>query len=194
MHGCRHRAMTVDRAVVNAFRDRDVELRPAPLTRWLTAQGHLNPIVRSEAPRDVVDTLDEVHATLGGDRRALAHLRDTPLPAGYALRTGQRVEIDDVGHFTSARLTTLALYPATATFGFSLDLYRSLIETWRDRAAAAFSRRWTADFDFAGGRRARRAYEDALLDLLTPVFTGMPMLRVASPDGDLRAAARTLRP
>lgn len=184
--------MSVDGTVISTFRERGVELRPAPAAPWLTAHGHLNPIVRAHAPADVIDTLDEVHASLGGDRRALAHLRDTPLSPGYALGSGQRVEVDDVGHFTSARLATLALYPSTATFGFSLDQYRALIELWREKAAAVFTRRWSADFDFAGGRRARRAYEDALRDLLTPVFTGLPLLRLAAPDDDVAGVATSL--
>jgi hypothetical protein len=55
-----------------------------------------------------------------------------------------------------------------------------------------FTKRWSADFDFAGGRRARRAYEDALRDLLTPVFTGLPLLRLAAPDRDTGAATDQL--
>jgi hypothetical protein len=180
-------------AVLTAARADGIDLRPAASASWLTAQGHLNPLVRHHAPTDVVDALDEVHASLGGDRRALARLHNAPIRTGYTIGATQRVEIDDVGHFTSARLTTLGCYPAGASFGFSLDLYRSLIETWKERAASVFTRRWTADFDFAGGRRARRAYEDALLDLLVPVFTGRPLVRIASPDGDAGAAALTLR-
>lgn len=185
--------MSLARDLTTDVRARGITLRPASCTGWLTARGHLNPIVRQTAPVAVLDTLDELHRALGGDRRVLARQRDAALPTGLLVApSGQLVEIDDIGHFTSARLTSLAYYPATTTFGFNLDLYRSLIEAWRERAAAVFTRRWNPDFDFAGGRRARRAYEDALADLLAPIFTGFPLLRVASPDGDTAAAADRL--
>lgn len=180
-------------ALVHASRAFGVDLRPAPSTSWLTERGHLDPYVRRHAPGVVIDALDDVHTSLGGDRRALGRLRATPLRGGFQLGSGQRVAIDDVGHFTTARLLSLASYPASLPFGFSIDQYRALIDTWRERAAAVFTRRATPDFDFAGGRRARRAYEDALVDLLAPVFTGMPVLRVATPDGDVTVAASSLR-
>lgn len=185
--------MTVGHELQVEARRHGIALSPASSATWLTRRGHLNPYVRAHAPADTLDALDEVHAALGGSRRALARAVDTPLTPSWQVRTGgQHVEIDDVGHFTSDRLTTLGLYPVTASFGFSLDTYRALIETWRERAAAMFTRRWSADFDFAGGRRARRAYEDALRDLLTPVFTGLPLLRLATPDGDVRSAVHQL--
>lgn len=164
---------------------------PAPGTAWLTERGHLNDIVQQHAPAEVIEALDDVHSSLGGDRRALARCRNTPIHTGLLVNR-QRIQIDDVGHFTSARLQSLSLYPSGLPFGFNLDQYRALIEAWRERAAAVFSRRSTPDFDFAGGRRARLAFEDALLDLLTPIFTGLPVVRVASPDGDARAAAHAL--
>jgi hypothetical protein len=151
--------------------------------------------VQRHAPTETIDTLDDLHAALGGNRRALARRSDAPLRAGLlSSSAGQLVEVDDVEHFTTDRLRSLSLYPMSTTFGFDLDVYRALIETWRARAAAVFTRRWSPDFDFAGGRRAERAYQDALRDLLTPIFTGLPLLRIASPDHDVRSAADRLVP
>ncbi len=183
--------MDMDAALAAELHRRGLSARPASSSAWLTARGHLNPTVRRAAPDDVIDALDEVHTALGGDRRALSHLPDTPLRPSMAFGE-QHVAIDDVGHLTSDRLVSLDHYPLTSMLGFSLETYRQLIEAWRQRAAAVFSRRWSPDFDFVGGRRARRAYEDALRDLLTPVFTGLPLLRVASPDDDIASVADAL--
>lgn len=185
-------SMELGPVLLTELHQRGVAARPASSSTWLTARGHLNPVVLREAPDEVIDTLDRVHAALGGDRHALARLADTPLRPSLDV-DGQHVEIDDVGHFTSDRLLTLGFYPSTTmAIGFSIDVYRQLIERWRDRAATVFTRRWSRDFDYVGGRRARRAYEDAVRDLLTPVFTGMPLLRLASPDQDVVGAAETL--
>jgi hypothetical protein len=176
--------MDVTGALADELREQGLVTRPATTQRWLTTRGHLNPVVLTHAPGHVIDALDELHASLGGDRRALTCMPDTPLRADLALSTGQHVAADDVAHFTRDRLLTFDHYPASTLIGFSLETYRQLIDAWRQRAAAAISRRWSADFDFAGGRRARRAYDDALRDLLTPIFTGMPLARVVWPGHD----------
>lgn len=191
VRGVRRRKRGMDATLSAELHRRGLTARPASSTAWLTTRGHLNPVVRREAPDEVIDALDEVHAALGGDRRSLSHLPDTPLRPSLAFG-GQHVVVDDVGHLTSDRLVSLDHYPTTSMLGFSLDAYRQLIEAWRQRAAAALSRRWSPDFDFVGGRRARRAYEDAVRDLLTPVFTGLPLLRVASPDDDAVGVADSL--
>lgn len=182
--------MALDRDIQTCARSRGLLLAAAPPARWLTERGHLNPIVQRDAPVAVIDALDELHAALGGDRRALARGRDVPVRPGLVVAgTGQIVQVDDIGHLTSDRLASLAFYPAGARIGFSLEQYRAVIETCRERAARVFTKRWSADFDFAGGRRARRAYEDALRDLLVPIFTGLPLLRIAAPDPDPAALA-----
>lgn len=164
----------------------------APL-HWLPSRGHLDPIVQRDAPAEVVEALDELHAALGGNRSALARKAATSLqPDLVVASSGQLVEIDEIQHFTAARLTSLSLYPSRVSFGFSIDHYRSLIDTWKAKANAVFTRRWSPDFDFVGGRRAQRAYYDALKDLLAPTFTGMPVLRIPVPDGDAHRAAHVL--
>ena len=52
-----------------------------------------------------------------------------------------------------------------------------------------FTRQLGADFDFQGGRRAQRAYFDAVKDLLAPTFTGATLVRIPVLDRDPRAAA-----
>ncbi|MDJ0768662.1 MAG: hypothetical protein QNJ12_07705 [Ilumatobacter sp.] len=178
---------------LNEARTRGLHLRRRTSLPWLTVRGHLDPVVQRHAPDEIIDALDELHADLGGNRRVLARNRAGTLRPGLVVAsTGQLVEIDGLEHFTSDRLATLSDYPHGVEFGFSIDDYRALIERWRTKANAVFTRRWSPDFDFVGGRRAQRAYFDALLDWLAPTFTGHPVLRVAVPDGDVRSAVDRL--
>ena len=179
--------------VVNEARSRGIRLSVAPSMRWLTSRGHLEPIVQHEAPAEILETLEELHRDLGGNRQALARKHSAaPRPDLIVPSTGQIIEVDDVQHFTTARQATLRWYAPSVPVGFSISDYRSLIDSWRARADAVFTRLWSPDFDFAGGRRAHRAYADALLDLLVPVFTGLPLVRLAVPDGDVRTAVDRL--
>ncbi len=185
--------MSLDHDVMAAARGRGLDLAAAPALPWLTDRGHLAPTVQREAPIEVIDRLDALHASLGGDRRVLARQSTAPQRVGLVVRTsGQLVAVDDVGHFTADRLASLEAYPSNNVLGFNLDHYRQLIEAWRDKAAAVFTKRWSADFDFAGGRRAHRAYMDAVADLLTPIFTGLPLVRLALPDRDVIVAVDRL--
>jgi hypothetical protein len=187
--------VTLERDVIAAAREWGTRLVPGPSLAWLTGRGHLEPIVQRHAPGDVIDLLDDLHRMLGGNRAALAHRRSGDVrPDLMVAATGQLVEVDEVQHFTAARRQTLAYYPTKFPFGFSIDDYRSLIDDWIAKAHAVFTRRWSPDFDFSGGRRAQRAYEDAVKDLLAPTFTGMPVLRLPVPDRDVSATRRLLAP
>jgi hypothetical protein len=77
----------------------------------------------------------------------------------------QIVEVDEIQHFTSDRLSTLRLYPATSDLAFDLDAYVSLCKTWRVKGDGYRSAKPTVDFPHPGGRRAQRAYFDAMRDL-----------------------------
>lgn len=185
--------MAFDSDVIEAARCRGIRLVAGTPLRWLTARGHLDPFVQRYAPIEILDALDDLHASLGGDRRALAHKHGVaPRPDLVVDATGQLVELDEVEHFTSARLTSLSRYPTKMRLGFSLDDYRALIDTWKARANAVFTPRASSDFDFVGGRRAQRAYYDAVKDLLAPTFTGYSVLRLAVPDGNVERAVGAL--
>lgn len=185
----------MEREVLAATRSQGVRLSSGAPVRWLTPRGHLDPLVQREAPAEVLETLEDVHRALGGNRQALARKHTgSYCPDLVVASTGQIIEIDEVQHFTGARQATLQQYASEFTLGFSINDYRALIDSWRARAEAVFTRLWSPDFDFAGGRRAQRAYADALLDLLAPVFTGMAVLRLPVPDSDLRSAVDRLIP
>ncbi len=186
---CRHRGMGIERDVLSEARALGVRLSAGAPVRWLSPRGHLDPLVQREAPAEVLETLDEVHRVLGGDRLALARKHTGELrPDLVIASTGQIVEVDELQHFTGARQTTLQRYATGCSLGFSINDYRTLIDSWRARAEAVFTRRWSPDFDFAGGRRAQRAYADALLDLLAPVFTGLAVVRLPAPDANVATA------
>ena len=161
--------------------------------RWLTTRGHLDPLVQRLAPAEVLATLDVIHRSLGGDARVLARKQAQPLAVDLLGPNGELIELDEVQHFTSARRDTLRWYPGVTslgfTLGFSVDQYRSLIDVWKAKANAVFTRQLGADFDFQGGRRAQRAYFDAVKDLLAPTFTGAALVRLPVLDRDPRSAA-----
>jgi hypothetical protein len=164
----------------------------APLG-WLTTRGHLDPTIQREAPAELLDLLDVIHGALGGNAHALAHAHARPLAVDLIGPNGELIELDELQHFTGERRTTLSWYPRRAAWGFSIDQYRSLIDVWRAKAQSVFTRQWSAGFDFQGGRRAQRAYFDAVKDLLTPTFTGAQLVRVPVVDRDPRSAAAALR-
>jgi hypothetical protein len=66
------------------------------------------------------------------------------------------VEVDEVQHFTTARLSTFAHYPPAADVGFDVEEYQSLIGQWRKQADRAFAHKVAADFPRPGGRQAQR--------------------------------------
>ena len=154
--------------------------RPVP---WLSGQGHTNPIVTAGAAPELVMALAALHGTLGGSHAALAAKRagNPPTPDLVHTSTGCLIEVDEVQHFTSARLQTLALYPPVR-IGFDVAEYRSLIARFRAKGDKAFTHRVAVDFPRPGGRQAQRAYNDALRDLLAPTYTGHPLIRIPVPD------------
>jgi hypothetical protein len=141
-----------------------------------------------------VESLRAIFEALGGDADVLAKKRlslvdpDLVHPA-----TGTQVEVDGVQHFTTARLTTLRLYPPTMSLGFDIDAYLALVERWRARGDRAFAHKTAPEFPGAGGRQRQRAYLDAVRDLLAPHLTGRPVIRIAAPDRSLKSAVATLQ-
>lgn len=188
--------MGIEYDVITASRELGPRLTMGGPLRWLTTRGHLEPVVQREAPAEVLATLDVIHRSLGGDARILATKHAQPLGVDLLGPNGESIELDEVQHFTSARRDSLRWYPGVTslgfTLGFSIDQYRSLIEVWKAKANAVFTRQWSADFDFQGGRRAHRAYFDAVKDLLAPTFTGAALVRVPVLDRDPRAAAAAI--
>jgi len=106
---------------------------------------------------------------------------------------GVVVEYDEIQHFTTARGTTLALYPAGAPLGFDLAAYAQTVKHWRARGDRGFAHKQAPEFPGVAGRQRQRAYFDALRDLAAPHFDDGPLIRIAAPGNDYAAAVATLQ-
>jgi hypothetical protein len=86
-------------------------------------------------PGEALDVLDRVLDALGGDAAALAAKTRGSSRVDFIVEPrGVVVEYDEVQHFTTARLETLALYPVSVQLGFDLDEYVALVRRWASRA------------------------------------------------------------
>jgi len=150
---------------------------------WLSGQGHLNPMVAERAPTAEVAALTNIHLTLGGSAKALAGKRpgNPPVPDLVHVPTGCLIEVDEIQHFTTARLRTFDLYPPTE-LGYDVGTYRAAVVRHKSKGDRAFAHKVSVDFPNLGGRQAQRAYNDALRDLLAPTFTGHGVVRIPVPD------------
>jgi hypothetical protein len=181
-------------AVLEAGRSAGLNLALGRRVPWLTGRGHLDQLAQASAPTPLLDKLGDMHRELGGDSDALAakRLGNSPAPDLIDVDSGTLIEVDEVQHFTSARLLTLDHYPADQQLGFDISEYRELIGQWRGKGDRAYAHKTSSDFPQPGGRQAQRAYNDALRDLLAPTFTGHPVIRIPVPGRSLTGALERL--
>lgn len=166
-------------------RESGIELEVGSSMPWLSNQGHLNPVLAASVPRGTLQILAALYRRLGGDESALASKRPGGgLRPDFILRGPSLVvEVDEVQHFTSDRLLTLDVYPKGAQIAFDIDEYRRLAGRWSQIADRYRAAKPAVDFPHPGGRRAQRAYFDALRDLVAP-SVGWKVLRVPAPECD----------
>jgi hypothetical protein len=169
-------------AFMTEARNVGIDLRPGTVVPWLSGRGHLEPGAAA-APRHVLARLSQIHAALGGRDDLLASKRAQYPKVDFFLANDTIVELDEIQHFSSERLVSLNHYE-----GMRVDLdvsaYRELVAVFRSVADKAWAQKTAADFPFPGGRRAQRAYLDAVRDLLAPAF-GYRLVRVAAPEGSI---------
>lgn len=172
------------REFAEAAAEDGIELLPQWFS-WLCEQGHLAlPYEASSA----ADVLEDIYLALGGDLEVLATARSKRLPGDFThAPTGTLIEVDESQHFTSARLTTLGLYPNGLPLGYDLDHYKSLCRTWRAKSDGYYRTKAARGFG-VGGRQRQRAYYDALRDFAAPARGYPPVIRVDAPLRDGRAA------
>lgn len=157
---------------------------------WLTQRGHLA-LPPEAAP--TAEVLERIYTALGGDLDELAAARPTRLTGDFVhATTGTLIEVDESQHFTTARLTTLELYPSDAPLGYDLEHYKRRCRRLREQADRYFAAKSARGFG-VGGRQRQRAYYDALRDLATPAMGYPPLVRVAAPDRNGRGAYRAHR-
>jgi hypothetical protein len=170
---------------------------------WLCEQGHVGLERVAKARRDpalvapvvaALEVLGAIYARLGGDLSVLHASRENLLlTAGLVhVPSGTLIEVDDASHFTSFRLQTLELYPASAVLGFEIEEYRELCRSL-SASSDRLSRGMPAKGFGFGGVPRERAYHDALFDLATPAMGHPPLVRIAAVDGDGAAAYRRRR-
>jgi hypothetical protein len=170
---------------------------------WLCEQGHVGLERVAKARRDpalvapvvaALEVLGAIYARLGGDLSVLDASRENLLlTAGLVhVPSGTLIEVDDASHFTSFRLQTLELYPASAVLGFEIEEYRELCRSL-SASSDRLSRGMPAKGFGFGGVPRERAYHDALFDLATPAMGHPPLVRIAAVDGDGAAAYRRRR-
>jgi hypothetical protein len=175
-------------------REAGIELEPATALPWLSNRGHLNPVLADVVPETILAILSSIHQRLGGDEGLLAAKRagSSPRPDFLFPWASVIVEVDEIQHFTSDRLATLELYPKNAELAFDIAEYRALITKWSAAADNYRAAKPAVDFPHAGGRRAQRAYFDAVRDLVAPSF-GWRVLRVPAPECDAAIATKRLK-
>jgi hypothetical protein len=170
---------------------------------WLCEQGHVGLERVAKARRNpalvapvtaALELLEQIFARLRGDVTVLHAARENLLLPCELVHppTGTVIEVDGPGHFTSARLTSLELYPAGAQVGFDVAAHMRLCRELRE-ASDGLSRGLPAKAFGFGGVLRERAYHDALRDLATPAMGHPPVIRIAAADGDGAAAYRRRR-
>jgi hypothetical protein len=152
---------------------------------WLCERGHL---ALPELAVEARELLERIYLALGADLDLLGTARSNRLTGDFLHPdTGTLIEIDESQHFTSARLTTLDLYPPQLPLGFDLERYRNLCRRWR-RDSDGYYRTKPARGFGVGGRQKQRAYYDALRDIATPPMGHPPLIRIDAPNRNGRAA------
>src|SRR4051812_17328632 len=87
-------------------------LERANVLDWLTPRGHRASPVERGTPAHVVAALADIFARLGGDERALVAKKGGTCRPDFVLHERRLIiEVDEIQHFTSARLATFDLYP-----------------------------------------------------------------------------------
>lgn len=159
-----------------------LELQRGPTVPWLSNLGHLNAAIGDEG---TTLQLRELHRQLGGNEQFLASKRSGSNPRLDFLMPAKKliIEVDEIQHFTSDRLTTLRAYADGVDCAFDIEHYCALVERWRHRGDRYRAAKRAIDFPFDGGRRAQRAYFDACRDLTAPAHA-FRVLRVPAPECD----------
>jgi len=179
--------------VFTLAREAGIELDVGATLPWLSNRGHLNPVFAGAVPGSTLRLLSTIYERLGGDEGALAGKRagSSPRP-DFLLRSASLiVEVDEIQHFTTDRLRTLELYPEAAQLAFDVGEYRMLISHWSSVADNYRAAKPAVDFPRPGGRRAQRAYFDAVRDLVAPSL-GWTVCRVPAPECNAVTAAARL--
>jgi len=159
---------------------------------WLTSHGYRNAHLVRLLPDEARDRLEAIYIELRGD---VTYAGSERRLGSDFFHTGLDciVELDESQHFTTERGISLRHYTETDKLGFDFSEYVRLVGIHRSRADRDYAHKRAKAFDFGGGRRAQRAYYDALRDLAAPHLTGNPLIRVAAPERNATLAVQRLK-
>lgn len=173
------------KSFASALLELGIPLEENVTVAWLGGGGHHHHGAAS-VPSAVRTLLSQIYAAVGGREELLQVKRSSRCGMDFRLDASTFVEVDEVQHFSTRRMTTLSFYDGF-NHSINLDLYRSLCHEFSPLADRAWAKPVRNEFDFYGGRTSQRAYLDAVRDVLGPVF-GVRIIRVAAPEGDLDLA------
>jgi hypothetical protein len=149
----------------------------------LSSRGHLDSSLAASASPRTLRHLAEIFERLGGDSSRLAAKRAVPLRLDFhAPELGLFIEVDETQHFTTERAHTFESYDPDIHVEH-VEEYRRLIQTWRHEADRYRASKPAVDFPQHAGRRAQRAYLDAVRDLAAAQL-GIRLLRIPAPECD----------
>lgn len=167
-------------------RESGIELVADPRIPGLTNRGHFDLEPDTPQAKDAVARLQRIFSGLGGSEEAASAKRTSPIRPDFVLSaTGHIVELDEVQHFTSWRLSTCDHYDGL-DLPWMVDDYRKFCQTHHREADRYRKAKETVDFTGEYGRQRQRAYLDAVRDILVPVVSECPgVIRVAVPERNL---------
>lgn len=170
---------------------RGIRLERQVAVAGLSSRGHQDPVLATTASPPTLRQLADIFGGLGGDTSRLAEKRAIPLRLDfYAPDFDVFVEVDETQHFSTERARTFESYD----YDIHADLveqYRRVIEKWSETADRYRAAKAAVDFPQLGGRRAQRAYLDAVRDL-GALELGIRLLRVPAPECDAALAFERL--
>ena len=130
------------------------------------------------------DAVMALYAELEGDwQRTTAKADGSLIPDAYFPEPCHFIfEFDELQHFTHYRAQTFRFYPANLSLAYEPQKYRQFCQQHHVAALAKGPdrfRRRTADFPYANGRAAQRAFFDTFRDWLPPLHGLNPTVRLA---------------
>lgn len=130
------------------------------------------------------EVLNKIFTSFNGCKMSLDEKRVVKLRVdSFFEELGIVVEIDEIQHFTNARLRSLEIIENyNLDLGYDLEQYK----IWcKENSSKAFNkgqagyRRQTKEFPFENGRVYQRAYFDSLRDILIIRSLGKPVIRIS---------------
>ena len=130
------------------------------------------------------ETVMALYAELDGDwQGTMAKTDGYLIPDAYFPEPYHFIfEFDELQHFTHYRAQTFRFYPANLPLAYERQKYRQFCQHHHVAALAKGPerfRRHTADFPYANGRAAQRAFFDTFRDWLPPLHGLNPTVRLA---------------